>query len=55
MELGESYGRIGRRILDPKRERDSKTKSNLDPWGSQILNHQPENMQGLDLGRATII
>lgn len=24
--------------------------TNLDPWGSQIVNHHPKNIHGLDLG-----
>jgi hypothetical protein len=54
MEHGDSYGRIRERIVDPKEDRNSTgrpTKStNLDPWGSQILNHQPENIHGQNPG-----
>jgi hypothetical protein len=45
MELGDSYGkRIGGRIAGPEWDRNSTGRStesiNLDPWGSQRLNHQ---------------
>ena len=54
MELGDSYWRIGERIAGPKRNRNSTGRTtestNLDPWGSQNLNHQPKNIHGLDLG-----
>ena len=29
--------------------------TNLDPWGSQSLNHQPKNTYGLDLGLPTFM
>jgi hypothetical protein len=48
MELGDSYGRIGRRIAGPEGDRNStgrQTEStNLDPWGSQSLNHKPRKV-----------
>jgi hypothetical protein len=54
IELGNSYGRIGIRIAGPEGDRNSigrATKStNLDPWGSKSLNHQPKNIHGVDLG-----
>jgi hypothetical protein len=53
----DTYGRIGRRIVGPKKNRNStgtpKESTNLDPWGSQSLNHQPTNIHGLDLGLFT--
>jgi hypothetical protein len=52
MELGDSYGRIGEMIAGPKDKNSTgrPTKStNLDPWGSQSMNHQPKNIPGLDL------
>jgi hypothetical protein len=43
-----------RRIVGPKGDRNSTARpsksTNLDPWGSQNLNHQPKNIHGLDLG-----
>lgn len=43
MELGDSYGRIGGRIAVPEGDGNSTGKpiesTNLDPWGSQRLNH----------------
>jgi hypothetical protein len=52
MELGYSDGRIGGKIVGPKGDRNSigTESTNLDPWGSQSLNHQPKNIHGLDLG-----
>jgi hypothetical protein len=47
MEFGDSFGRIGERIVGP--EMDKKTigrpteSTNLDPWSPQSLNHQPKN------------
>jgi hypothetical protein len=39
MELGDSYGRIGKRIAGPKGDRNSTERpmesTNLDPWGSE--------------------
>jgi hypothetical protein len=59
MEFGDFSGRIGRRITGLKVDRNSTgrpTKStNLDPWGSQSLNHQPKNMLRLDLGLSTLM
>ena len=53
MELRDSY-RIGGKFGAPKGDRNTTgrpTESlNLDPWGSQSLNHQPKNIHGLDLG-----
>lgn len=57
MELREAYGRVKRRIEGPKEYRDSTGRptesTNLDPWGSQSLNHQPKNIHRLDLGLPT--
>jgi len=54
MELGNSYGRIGGRIVGPEGDRNSTGRptetTNLDPWGSQILIHEPKNIHRLDLG-----
>ena len=54
MELGDSYGRIGGKIVGLERDRNftgrPKESIHLDPWGSQKLNHQPKNIHGLDLG-----
>jgi hypothetical protein len=54
MELGGSYKRIRRRIAGPKGDRNSTERptesTNLDPWVSQRLNHQPKNIHRLDLG-----
>jgi hypothetical protein len=47
------YGRTGRRIEDSKEDRNSIGRpietTNLDPWGSQNLKHQPKNIHRLDL------
>ena len=57
MELGDSYGRIGGRIVGPEGDTNSTgiptESTNLDPWGSQSLNHLPKNIHGLDLGFPT--
>jgi hypothetical protein len=54
MELGNSYRRIGGRILGPKGDKNSIRRpaelTNLDPWDSQKLNHKPKNIPGLNLG-----
>jgi hypothetical protein len=46
MELGDSYGKIGGETVGPKWDRISMGRptepSNLDPGGSQGLNHQPK-------------
>ena len=46
MELRDSYGRIGGRIVGLKGDRNSTERptesTNLDPWGSQRMNHQPK-------------
>jgi hypothetical protein len=60
MGLGDSYERIGGiGGEDPEGDRNSigrQTEStNLDPWGSQSLNHQPKNTYGLDLGLPTFM
>ena len=57
MELGESYGRVRGRIEDLAGNRNSTGKStkltNLDPRGSQRLNHQSKNIHRLNLGLLT--
>ena len=57
MELGHSYRRIGGTIVDMERDKIVTGKptesTNLNPWGSQSLNHQPKNIHGLDLGLPT--
>ena len=50
MELGDFYGRIEVRIAVLKGKRLHRKTTNLDPWGSKRLNHQPKNIHGLDLG-----
>ena len=52
MELGDTYGRTGERIVGPHRNFTGRPteSTNLDPWGSQKLNHQPKNIHRLDLG-----
>ena len=54
MEVRDSYGRVGGRIEGPEGDRNSTGRptesTNLDPWGSQRLNHQPKNIHRLDLG-----
>jgi hypothetical protein len=46
-----------RKDCSPKKDRNSTGRptesANLDPWGSQSLNHQPKNIDGLDLGLPT--
>jgi hypothetical protein len=45
MELGDSYGRTGGRTAVSEGDRNStedQQSTNLDPWGSQRLNHQPK-------------
>jgi hypothetical protein len=53
MELGDSNGKIEGRIAGLYGDRNStgrQTEStNLDPWGSQRLNHQPKNTHRLDI------
>ena len=34
-------------------EHQQRKSTNLDPWGSQSLNHQPKNIHGLNLGLFT--
>jgi hypothetical protein len=57
MEVGDSYGRIGGRISGTEVNRNftgRPTESmNLDPWGSQSLEHQQKNKHRLDLGLPT--
>jgi hypothetical protein len=57
MELRNSYGRVGGRIAGPEGDSNSTGRStestNLDPWGSQRLNHQLKSIHGLDLGHPT--
>jgi hypothetical protein len=57
IKCGDSYGRVGRRIASPKGDRNSAGRptesTNLDPWDSQILNHQTKKMYRLDLGLPT--
>jgi hypothetical protein len=57
MELGDSHGRLGGRIADLEGNRNSTGKStkltNLDPRGSQRLNHQSKNIHRLNLGLLT--
>jgi hypothetical protein len=57
MKLGDCYGRIRGRFEGPEGDRNSKGRptesTNLDPWGSQNLNHQPKNIHRLDLGLPT--
>jgi hypothetical protein len=54
MNLGDSYGRIGGNIWDPKGGKNSTERptesTNLDPGGSQKLNNQAKNILGLNLG-----
>ena len=52
-ELGDSYGRIGRRIADTNSIGRPTEWTNLDPWDSQRLNHYPKSIHGLDLGLST--
>jgi hypothetical protein len=53
MELGDSYGRLGGRIVGPEGDRNSTGKptesTNQGPWGSQRLTYQPKNIYGLNL------
>jgi hypothetical protein len=57
MELGDSYGRIVGNIVGLKGDRNSTERAtestNLDPLGSQSLNHQPKNIHKLNLGLPT--
>jgi hypothetical protein len=52
MKLGDSCGRIVGRISGPEGDRNSigrpTESTNLDPWGSQSLNHQLKKILGLD-------
>ena len=43
----EEGSQVPKGIGTPQEPTDSTT---LDPWGSQSLNHQPKNIDGLDLG-----
>ena len=53
IELGDFYGRVGGRTEGPRGDKNSTGRptesTNLDPWGSQRLNHQPKNIHELDL------
>lgn len=53
MELGDSYGRVGGRIMGPKGDGNSKgrpTESpNLDLWCLSKTEHQPKNIHRMDL------
>ena len=53
MKCEDSYGRVGERVADPGVVRNSTERptelTNLVPWGSQRLNHQPNSIPGLDL------
>jgi hypothetical protein len=58
MELGDSYERIGGRIVGLEGDRNSTgrpTESTKlgNPSGFQSLNHQPRNIHRLDLGLPT--
>jgi hypothetical protein len=57
MELEDSYGIIGRRIIGPEGDRNLTGRStesiNLEPCRSQRLIHQPNNIDVLDLGLST--
>jgi hypothetical protein len=54
MELENFYGRIGGRTEGPEGDEETpqETSSQL-TWGSQSLNHQPKNLQRLNLGIPT--
>jgi hypothetical protein len=57
IELEDSYGRTGERIVGPEGDRNSTGRptesTNLDPWSSQSLNRQPRNIHRLNLGFPT--
>jgi hypothetical protein len=53
MELGNSDGRVGGKDCRNSTGRPTES-TNLDPWDSQWLNHQPKSIQGLDLGSRNI-
>jgi hypothetical protein len=58
MELRKSCGRDWGRIKDPKgigSPQDQPSQLTCTPGGSQRLNHQPKNKQGLDLGSCTYV
>ena len=55
--VDEAWGLLGKieaRIVGPEGNRNPTGRPTesitLDPWGSQSLNHQPKNIQELDLG-----
>jgi len=54
MELGDSYGKTEVKIVGTKGDKNTTGRppesTNLDPWGSQSLNHPTKNIHGLDLG-----
>jgi hypothetical protein len=54
MELENSYGRVVGMTEGPEGDKNSTQRptesTNLDPWGSQNLNHQPKSIHRLDLG-----
>ena len=58
MEFEDSYGRIAGKIVGPEGDRNSKGRptesTNMDPWGSQSLNHQSKSIHRLDLGLSHI-
>ena len=53
IKLGDSYGRIGGRIVGLQGNRNFTGRpiesASVNPWGSQSLNHQPKNIHRLDL------
>lgn len=53
MELGDSYGRVGGRIMGPKGDGNSKGRptesTNLDLWCLSKTEHQPKNIHRMDL------
>jgi hypothetical protein len=53
LSLEDSQGSIGGRIAGSYGDRSSIRRptesANLDPWGSQSLNHQPKNIHRLNL------
>jgi hypothetical protein len=54
MELEDSCGRLGGKIVGPEGDRNSTKRPtesiNLEPWDAQTLNHNPKNICKLDLG-----
>jgi hypothetical protein len=50
VDLGDSYGRIGKRIAAMNGIGRPTDSANMDPWSSQSLKQQPKNIHRLAVG-----